>query len=258
MGDLQPWEKALNKFLTKWKYQQKTVGVLVCGSFITGSPTKQSDLDVHIVLSADTSFRERGNQIVDGILIEYFANPPAQIEQYFKEDFESYSRVAMVQFLTGYIISDPHGIVHQLKVKAKEWFDRPLPSLNESMLELEKYSLWDMRDNLIALNAGKSPSFFCSFHYYLFKLVDLYRKYLGYDVIKPDKIYEIFTSQSYRRKYLLPPFPDEEFGNLVVQALQVTSDGERVDIFTELVNHIFKQWKGFTIHGWEFHSPLSI
>lgn len=257
MNDLEPWENSLSKFLKDWKYQEITVGVLVCGSFITGNPTKQSDVDVHIILSSDTSFRERGNKIIDGVLIEYFANPPSQIERYFQDDYEDYSRMSMVQFLTGRIISDPLGVIQQLKDQAQKWFIRPFPKLDENKISLMKYSLWDMRDNLIALNSVQSPSFLHAYHQYLHNVIDNYRKYLGYDVIKPDKTFEIFSSEDVRRKYIMPPFPDLEFTQLIIQTFKEASNTERLYTFSLIIDHIFDQWKSYTIDGWEFQSPLS-
>ena len=83
---MKDWETALDKFLVSWKVRKEVTGVLVCGSFVTGKPAPHSDIDLHIVLSESVLWRERGNKIVDGFLIEYFANPPRQIREYFKED----------------------------------------------------------------------------------------------------------------------------------------------------------------------------
>ncbi|WP_231630083.1 nucleotidyltransferase domain-containing protein [Lysinibacillus sp. ZYM-1] len=73
------WKIALETLLKDWQGRDDVVGTLVCGSYVTGKPSKRSDIDVHIVLENDVTWRERGNQIIDGFLIEYFANPPGQI-----------------------------------------------------------------------------------------------------------------------------------------------------------------------------------
>lgn len=80
---MKPWEDALNKFLASWKEQKDVIGAIVCGSFITGLPTERSDIDLHIILSDEVDWRERGNQYVDGFLIEYFVNPPRQNKEIF-------------------------------------------------------------------------------------------------------------------------------------------------------------------------------
>ncbi len=37
------WEEKLNKFLENWEYMNDTIGILVCGSYITGNPSTHSD-----------------------------------------------------------------------------------------------------------------------------------------------------------------------------------------------------------------------
>lgn len=62
---MQDWEKALHKFLVPWRKRKDALGCLVCGSFVTGNPSKHSDIDVHIVLSDSVTWRERGNKLID-------------------------------------------------------------------------------------------------------------------------------------------------------------------------------------------------
>ncbi|MDR0272764.1 MAG: nucleotidyltransferase domain-containing protein [Clostridiales bacterium] len=60
-------KKKLEIFLADFEYKNDVVGVLACGSFVTGNPTKHSDLDVHIVLDENVNYRERGNKYIDGL-----------------------------------------------------------------------------------------------------------------------------------------------------------------------------------------------
>ena len=109
------WEEKLNKFLENWEYMNDTIGILVCGSYITGNPSTHSDLDVHIILNENVNYRERGNKIVDGLLIEYFANPAKQIREYFKDDYTNVRPMSQTQFITGKILLDKTGEVKALK-----------------------------------------------------------------------------------------------------------------------------------------------
>ncbi len=257
MQDQLEWENALEKFLETWKYNDITVGILVCGSFITGNPTANSDVDVHLILNSDENFRERGNVVIDNILIEYFANPPRQIQQYFQEDYASFSRMSMVQFLTGKIWKDPTGIVQDLIQIAKDWFSRPFAPISKEKLELQKYSLWDMRDNLQSLDSSHSESFHHAYYNYLAEVIDIYRKFIGYDIIKADRVIEVFSSVQHRKKYLLPPFPDQTFSSLTIKAITAKSHADQMEFFNKIIDHIFKEWNGFSIDGWTFKSRLS-
>ena len=116
---MQDWERALQKFIKTWENRKEVRGFLVCGSYVTGNPTKRSDIDLHIVLDISVDWRERGNKVVDSYLIEYFANSPNQIREYFKEDFEENRMHSQTQFASGRIIKDPEGLVTQLKKEAE-------------------------------------------------------------------------------------------------------------------------------------------
>jgi len=126
----------------------KVVGALVCGSYVTGHPSERSDIDVHIILLNDVTWRERGNQIIDGFLIEYFANPPGQIRHYFQDDFNKHRTMSMVRFQTGEISFDYTGIIKELKLEAYGWLKKNYETINETVLEIKKYGLWDTLDNV--------------------------------------------------------------------------------------------------------------
>jgi len=128
---MQEWKIALEEFLKDWKIRNDVVGALVCGSYITGNPSKRSDIDVHILLSDDVEWRERGNRIINGFLIEYFVNPPKQIRRYFQEDFQDHRTMSMVQFITGMTLFDKTGIITEIKVEAQKWIKKDYKELNE-------------------------------------------------------------------------------------------------------------------------------
>ena len=52
------WEEKLNKFLDEFEHIDDVIGVLVCGSYITGNPSTHSDLDVHIILDEKVDYRK--------------------------------------------------------------------------------------------------------------------------------------------------------------------------------------------------------
>ena len=110
------WTLALETFLKDWKDRGDVVGALVCGSYASGYPSKRSDIDIHIILADHVEGRERGNRVVSGFLIEYFANPPAQIRKYYQEDFNRRRTMSMLQFKTGRIVFNYTGIIKKLEI----------------------------------------------------------------------------------------------------------------------------------------------
>ena len=252
------WELALKKFLEPWEHNENVIGILVCGSFITGQLNKHSDIDVHIVLSENTLWRERGNVIIDNYLIEYFVNPPSQIRAYFQNDFNNYAKNSLVQFITGKVLLDKDGIVTNLKENAQDLFNKPFPIRSDSIIESDKYFLWDLSDNLQVAFEEDSPSFSYFYHNALTKIIDIYRKYLGYDVLKPDKVLKIFVDENYRKKYLLDEFPDQSFIRLIVQAITTESKTEMRLLYDKLTEYVINKLGGLQINGWKLRSPVNI
>lgn len=180
---MQDWESKLNKFLETWAYMDHTIGILVCGSYITGDPDEHSDLDVHIILDEQVAFRERGNRYVDGLLIEYFANTPNQIRQYFKEDYQAISQMSQTQFATGSIVLDKDGEVQKLKDEAIAMINRRFEDISPEISELHKYALWDALDDLQAIYKAKRNDFDFIYFVNLDMLIGTYMKLnkLSYD-----------------------------------------------------------------------------
>ena len=252
------WEAALERFLKDWKDRDEVSGVLVCGSYVTGWPSKRSDIDVHIILREDCDWRERGNRVVDGYLIEYFVNPPQQIRSYFREDHQDRRPMSMVQFLTGRIYVDKSGIVKGLIEEAREWKDKPYAALPEPVLELKKYGLWDALDNLLDCHENGRVDFRFVYDQ---SLLLLYREYCSMLCVEEVPYYQLlsyFTEPRYLGKYLKAPFPDREFAELFVAAMKAEDREEQLKIYQELTGHVMSRSGGFTIDGWKLRSPLVI
>lgn len=253
---MEAWEEALDEFLDEWKDMDEVAGALVCGSFVTGNPSSHSDIDLHIVLVDGTDWRERGNRIVKGFLIEYFANPPAQIREYFEDDGASDRRMAAVQFTTGRIIFDKDGVVQQLRDEAQGWMDRPFQSPSAASVELSKYSLWDGLDNLQDAFEQRSPSLALQYYHLLMHIYREYAKFVGQPVLSPSQVYKCLTQpKDARRKYLMDPFPDKEFASLFAKGIVETEPARMPEFGEKLTWYVLDKMGGLQIDGWKFRSP---
>ncbi|MBS3990732.1 MAG: hypothetical protein KGZ51_01555, partial [Erysipelothrix sp.] len=222
------WKVKLDKFLFEWEYMEDTIGILVCGSFITGEPSAHSDLDVHIILSNDVDYRERGNRIIDGLLIEYFANPPKQISKYFEEDYREICPMSQTQFITGRILLDKTGVVQELKNKAKEMLENRYQEIDSKISELNKYAIWDMLDDLQdALESGRKD-FNLIYYCNLDKLLSLYMRLIKYPYNYKSILGNI-TSELTRSKYLLEELPDKRISEIITNC--ITSDENADKLF---------------------------
>lgn len=249
------WEEKLNKFLEDFKYKDDIVGILVCGSYITGNPSSHSDLDVHIILNEKVDYRERGNKIIEGLLIEYFANPPKQIREYFKEDYKDIRPMSQTQFITGKILLDITGEVQKLKEEARKMLDKNYSDLNTEINDLSKYEMWDMLDDLQDCLDNNREDFDFIYYCNLDKLISLYMKHIKYSYHKKTILGNI-TSEIVRSKYLLKELPDEDIKNLIKNCILLKSKKERMKNYELLTNKIFDLTGGFDIDAFKFTSPL--
>jgi hypothetical protein len=253
---MEKWEVSLNKFLAPWRRKSCVAGALLCGSYVTGNPSKHSDLDIHIVTKKGTDWRERGNKFVDGFLMEYLVNPPEQIRSYFKDDHRKFQQDAVIQFKTGRILFDD-GTIKSLKEEANRWFAKKFKKFSRVATEIGKYSLWDMMDDLEDCYDKGAPDFWFLYHTSLSSLIEEYSKFMGYPAIK-DKDYKILTDENTRRKYLLRDFPDSEFANIASKAILEKDKDDALAAYQKLTKHVFKGLGGFEIDGWECRSPLDL
>ena len=250
------WENALKQFLENWMHREEVVGAMVCGSYVTGNPSNRSDIDVHIILAGEVDWRERGNQIIDGFLIEYFVNPPKQIRNYFKEDFRDRSTSSMVQFITGKIVFDKTGIIMQLKEEAQSWKEKVYTPLPDTIKEIRKYGLWDSYDNLLDCYEEGRYDFNLIYYCSLQGLFNTYCALLNLEEIPFYQIARYLTEPTYLEKYLKQPFPDRDFAALYICALQETDASEKISLYKALTDHVHEKSGGFQIDGWRIRSSV--
>ena len=248
------WQISLEKFLKKWKNREEVIGAIVCGSYITGHPTKHSDVDVHILLDSNTSWRERGNEIIDGILIEYFANSVKRHHQYLEEDANSRSRVNAHMFCTGKVLFDKTGDLRKLVRYSSKYLKKKNPKQSKIEIELGKYNVWDMCDNLEEVFAANSEEFFFVFHNYLNLLFETYAKFLRFDSMPIHKLRRFLVNKDDKKKYHVSDFPDKRFVKMFMSVLPLKDKSEMMTQYKKMTKHVLKEMGGFDIDGWKIRS----
>lgn len=249
------WEHALNKFLVEWKKKDYVLGAMATGSYVIGRATKYSDIDVHIILSDNIEWRERGNKIVDNFLIEYFANPIHRLKSYQEEDQRENSRTSARMFCTGKIIFDKTGIVTKLKLDAEKEIKREFKNPDDIWIELAKYKLWDHLDTLKDLNDRNAQNFEYVYYLTLENLITTYAKYVRAEVPPPFKISTILTDDTFRRDYKFEKFPDHELVELLLKCLEKKEHAQMLESIKKLMNYVLEKMGGFKIDGWKIRTP---
>lgn len=250
----QKWEIALDKFLKSWKENKDVSGIFVCGSYITGNPTKNSDVDIHIILKRGCEWRERGNKIVDGILVEYFANPPEKIIGYLEDDQKRRRKIEAHMLTTGKIIFDKNGEAKKLKEIAKKYLVKKFDKMPEFKIEISKYHLFDMADNLEEVYRRKTLDFTFVYSNFLKNVLVTYSEFLGYADIPENKIFRFLTDKKDKAKYNVQDFPDKLFVSMFIEAMEEKNKNKMLERFNKLVKHVQYKMGGFEIDGWKFRS----
>ena len=253
------WRSRLDFFFDNFELKADVCGIVVCGSYVTGGANIHSDLDVHFVLDNKVDFRQRGNRYVEGLLIEYFANPPQQIRRYFADDIASFRLNSLVQFATGEVYFDRQGVAAGLKEEAirlhKEFYEQS--SAAKEMASLNKYGIWDMKDNLQAAKLTGRIDIDFLHHVYLDRLIQLYMKHIKrpYDAML---ILGNIDDEKFRKKYLLQRLPDPEIAELIASSVSTANAERKVSLFMNLADKILEKFGGFEIDGFRSKSPLDL
>jgi hypothetical protein len=249
------WEAALERFVAPRRQRREVTGALVCGSYVTGSPSPRSDIDVHILLKPSTKWRERGNDVVNGFLIEYFSNPPHRIREYFREDYGDNDHACATQFVTGRILFDRGGVIAKLKTEAQRWIDRPFRKPSRVQTLMGGYGLWDNLDNLRDAVERGAPDLAWQYHHALLGILRTYTRYRGDCFLRFQKVYAALTSDVMMKKYAQRPFSDVIFGRRFAAAMLETNSAKMLPTLEALTRYVHRKMGGFEIDGFRLRSP---
>lgn len=248
------WQRALEKFLEEWKEKDFVEAALLTGSRAIGTDTLYSDVDIYIILSDSVEWRERGNKVIDGVLIEYFANPPRQIKHYFEKELKENSKCTARIVAVGETLFDKTGIAEELKREALNYMKKSFQKPDEVWIEIAKYGLWDMLDSTKDAEERNDPSFSYLYHLTLNEVLGVYSKFLSVEAPPASKVYRMFADGEFREAYMFEPFPDGEFMALFLSAIE----REQVETLERLILHVFERMGGFNIDGWRLKTKTEV
>ena len=225
---------------------------LLTGSYALGFQTPSSDVDVYIILTDDVDWRKRGNVLVNGVLIEYFANPVRAVRRYFKDEHSKNKRNTARIILIGKVLFDKTGIIETLRAEAEKYMGKPFQKPEEARIELAKYVLWDALDSLKDAEEREDPSYSYLYHLTLREALESYARFLGTEIPPASKVYRLFSDEAFRKAYLFPDFPDNEFVSLFLRAMREV----RTENVEALISHVLGKMGGFSIDGWKLRTGV--
>lgn len=215
---MEKWKNVLENFLQEYKEKEYVIGAILCGSYATGNNTDRSDIDVHII-TKDIGFKQRGNVIVDGIMIEYFMNPLSQSYKYLENDFKQRRRLADANMYgNGIILFDKTGEIQQLKEESLKYYEREFDEPEESTMMINNYACWDLMDE-IKDKIDNNENYDLNYYMLLKELINNFYYKNRIATVPFTKIEKIYRNMEYREKYHLKNMPNQNFIELVLNAI---------------------------------------
>lgn len=247
------WNFAIKKFLEQWTNKKEFEGAILSGSYAVGAQSKNSDIDIMIVLSDKTKWWQRGNLVVDGVLIEYIADPAPMWKKTFEDDYISGNKVSANMFAIGKILLDKNGVVAKLKEEAEAVMRKPFKKMETRDIEMAKYHLWDGIQKLKELFNSGFVKYAPLYYLHLSKIINFYASFAGLSVPAVAKVYKFLNDSEFRKKYKLQGFDDEKFVSLFNACLENYSSLEAIE---ELNAYVLDKLGKFEINGWELRTEI--
>lgn len=238
-------KEVVESFLDEYIYPEildmhQLLGILVYGSSLTGNASKNSDIDL-LILMNEGSVVTRGVTIHKGQKIEYFIKP---IERFFDESImftnsNCPSHVALGQ--NAYILYDNGGIVKNFLEADKTFYNKnhkkPNVDFDKKLVQIEN-RLASLKN--IADRYGKE------FYYVYYNTLELIRQYNsgvnGEADIPFAKAYRIYTDPEYYDKFVGQdadnPKPTDEFVKRYISCIEVGSRKQMMQNIQGLYDYI--------------------
>lgn len=250
---MKDFEKAYLKFLEKYKNESWYEGAILCGSYATGNYNENSDIDIYIVSNNNNDWRERGNCVINGFMIEYFINPIKKVESYFEEEKNSFERHTLFMFNQAVILDDVNGNIKQLINLAKETLNIE-PQINNYVYNINCYCVWERFDE-VESKYLKGEDIDLSYYYFLQCAISTlaYNKSLGSFNI--NKIERFLLNKDFRKKYGLKKFFDKKDSLLLIKCLTEKDKDSKYNNAKILYEHICKEFN-FDIKNFSFRSKI--
>ena len=249
------WENALNKFLDQYVNEDYFLGAILTGSYATGNNTPNSDIDVFIVTKDSTTWRERGNKLIDGYLIEYFINPVRQVLKEFEEGFINNGIATTRIFVGSKILYDKDGTIEKLINIPKENINREIGPLPEFKKKMNNYTIWHSFYELTSKYKRKEDIDF-TYNIFLNNIIESYFLNKQIPLLPIHKIEKMLINEEYRKRYNVRELPDEEFVNKLLNCFNEKDYDKKYEYAKELYDYYMEQNNDFDINDFSLRSEI--
>jgi len=232
---VEKWELAAKKFIDSWQFTDDIESVFLTGSHASGNADEFSDVDLFIILNDNVKWRERGNKMVDGLLVEYFANPVRQVKKHIDECYGNADLIDINMILGGKVILDRNAAADKIIDYCKQKMTTEFPSMSGYDVYMGLYLLWDAHDELQRAYSNKTPGFTMQFFSFVQNAFVLYSRYTCSPVPSYHKLYKWLTDDGYFKKYGLAAHNDLYF----VEMIKATFHCKDINAMFETAKNIY-------------------
>ena len=247
------WQITINKFLDQWKDKTEFEGAILSGSYAVGLQSVSSDIDIMIVLSEGTKWWQRGNQVVDGLMVEYIADPVSMWRKAFEDNYNSRNKVSISMFAVGKVLFDRNGTVSGLKKEAELFMKKPYKKMETREIEMAKYHLWDGIEKLRNLFEKGFVEYAPLYYLHLSKILNFYANFVRISVPAVAKTYRFLNDAEFKGKYKLEGFTDMDFVSLMNDCLKNYSSLGAIETLNA---YVINKLGGFEPNGWVLKTEI--
>ncbi len=255
LSTMTDWQKALEKFIAPWKASEEVEGIFLVGSRSTGIATKNSDIDVQIVLSNKVVWKERGTKAIGNFIIDYSATPVSTLISFF-DPGRKQARITAHKLATGTILFDRKGVLAKLQKQAHKELKKKFPIPNKNWVSLQKYLLWFQLRTLEDLFEQNNSGFYYECRMCIRDIIETYAIYKRSEVIPSSKIFRYLTDKDFAKAYSINAFPDKVFNKYLLSSLTAPNAKEKIKRIRKLSRYVIRKMGGINIMNWKLRTSV--
>ena len=248
-------KNVINKFLSNYMDDDNFLGAILTGSYATGNNNPNSDVDLFIITDSSTTWRERGNELVDGYMVEYFINPVRQVMKELKESIVKNEMATVMMFKNSKILYDKTGIVNDLVNLANEKFKQDIENVSSYQYQMNCYSVWNAFDELDSKYNSNGD---IDYAYYIFldNTIKAYFQNNRIPMLPTSKIERLLMDKEYRKRYNVKEMPDQEFIDKLINCFKEKDYQKKYLYAKELYNYFMSKSNNFDINHFSYRSNI--
>ena len=214
---MEAWKSVAYKFIDTCEFKDSIECAFITGSYASGNADEFSDVDLHLVLRDEVQWRERGNRLVDGFHVEYFANPARQLRRDIINNYNARVLVISNMLENGVVLFDRTGIFEVLTEECRQQNRNGFPPLEQARKHMSFYHVWNDFDELTRAYRNNSLDFKMLYSHFGINIMYTYSQFVQTPLPPRHQLYRWLTDTQFRSNYKLPPFGDDKFTELMVQ-----------------------------------------